>query len=245
MKQGLPWLIAVGCLGLAVGMFVKGGGQGSAVIATQAGVQRPGVSGAIPTGNVIYTFKSSDQVHAFATIWQERQNMIVRMALLQGYWNGEKKLVTQLNEQLNEKYSLEPDGNYKLNNEDKILVRVELPTDEDREQEGAEPREAETVYTFDDDAAMQVFTNMWQQRQGINIRMHVLESYWSSEQAVLTQANQQLAELYGIDINKNYFLDSERQVLIETETPPPPAPSAEIPDARNAVTEGESPDQSS
>ena len=82
------------------------------------------------------------------------------------------------------------------------------------------------VYTFGDDAKMQDFTKLWQQRQGVLLRMSVLQTYWSEEQAALAKLNNQVATDYKLDVTKNYFLDGQRRVLIEREVPPAP-PSAQ------------------
>ncbi len=88
------------------------------------------------------------------------------------------------------------------------------------------------AYTFSDDAKIKDFTNLWQQRQGIILRMTVLQAYWNEEQAALKQVNDKVTADYKLDPSKNYFLDAKRHVLIEREAPPAPPGSAQ-PQAAN------------
>ena len=86
------------------------------------------------------------------------------------------------------------------------------------------------VFTFENDEKMNGFTNVWQQRQAMILRMTVLQSFWNEEQVRLTQLNKQLSDEYAVDVTKNYYLDGQRRVLIEREAPPPaPAPPETTP----------------
>ena len=79
------------------------------------------------------------------------------------------------------------------------------------------------VYTFPDQPKMQEFGQLWQQRQGMLIRMSVLQAYWKEEESRLTDLNKKLTDTYQIDPTKSYSLNTDRRVLIEQETPPAPA----------------------
>ena len=103
-------------------------------------------------------------------------------------------------------------------------------------QAGTEPakaKEEKIVYTFADQAKMEEFTKLWQQRQGAVLRMTVLQAYMSQEQAGFTELNKKLTTDYKLDPAKNYFLDSKRRILIEREVPP--APSAAAPAAQQPM----------
>ena len=90
------------------------------------------------------------------------------------------------------------------------------------------PAEGKAVFTFADEAQMQQFAQLWQQRQAILTRMAVLKSYWDQEQPTLAQLDQQLLTQYNLDVNKNYSLDPDRRVLLEQPTPPAVAPQASL-----------------
>ena len=90
----------------------------------------------------------------------------------------------------------------------------------------AQPGAEKIVYTFEDEAKMREFTRLWQQRQGIVLRMSVLQGYWNGEQAALAQMNKKLGDDYKLDPLKNYTLDGQKRVLIEREAPPAPAATA-------------------
>lgn len=85
------------------------------------------------------------------------------------------------------------------------------------------------AYTFTDDAKIQEFAQLWQQRQGTLVRMTVLQSYLSQEQADLAKLNQTITSTYKLDPSKSYFLDAKRRVLIERDLP------VDGPDAQSAA----------
>lgn len=94
--------------------------------------------------------------------------------------------------------------------------------------------EEKIAYTFPDDAKMQQFLQLWQQRQASVLRITVLQSYLSEEQGRLNTLNQQLSADYTMDVAKSYKLDDQQRVLIEIPTPPaqgaplsPPAPAGQ------------------
>lgn len=82
------------------------------------------------------------------------------------------------------------------------------------------------AFTFENDEKMQEFARLWQQRQGIVLRMTVLQAYWNEEQAALAEVNNKFAADYKLDVAKNYTLDTDRKVLIEREAPPSAGPEA-------------------
>jgi hypothetical protein len=93
---------------------------------------------------------------------------------------------------------------------------------------GSEPEKV--VFTFENEEKMNEFTDLWQQRQAMILRMTVLQSFWNEEQTRLAQLNKQLETQYSVDVSKNYYLDGDRRVLLERETPPQvPAPAATTP----------------
>lgn len=75
------------------------------------------------------------------------------------------------------------------------------------------------VFTFADDAQMQEFAKLWQQRQATLTKMAVLQGYWNQEQTNVDQTNQQLLSQYKLDVQKVYTMDPKRKVLIEREAP--------------------------
>ena len=98
-------------------------------------------------------------------------------------------------------------------------------------KEAKEAKEEGTaVFTFPDDATMQAFATLWQQRQVLLTKAAVLQDYWKQEQANLAHINQQLLTDYHLDVKNNYTLDRDKRVLIER------APSAEPPAPDTADT---------
>ncbi len=91
----------------------------------------------------------------------------------------------------------------------------------------AKPGSEKVAYTFPDEAKIQEFTKLWQQRQASVLRMTVLQSYWNEEQAALAELNNKLTSEYKVDTSKNYFLDREHRTLVEREAPPAPQATAQ------------------
>ena len=109
-----------------------------------------------------------------------------------------------------------------------------------QEQQGAKPAasgpaaqkaasssetEEHIAFRFADDAQMGEYTKVLQERQGILIRMQVLQQYFTEEQSRLSALNKDIIAKYKLDETRAYILDAERKVLIEREAPPesPPA----------------------
>jgi hypothetical protein len=244
MKQRAPLVIGVILVAVIVGAVLvrsQGTAPGSSAPASPSAPE-----GTAPEGPVAYTFKDDQALREFAEIWRSRQNVTVRMTILQSYWNREQALLAETAGQLKETYGVEPSENYFLNTEKRVLVErsasvEDQPAGETPPETAATPEttpvDGREIHSFQDEAAMQAFAQLWQQRQSIILRMKVLEAYWRNEQDALTDINGQLASGYKLDTTKNYFLDGQRRVIIEVaqdaEAPPaaPAAPDAPAPDA--------------
>lgn len=85
--------------------------------------------------------------------------------------------------------------------------------------QAANPRAADgaekIAYTFEDDAKLREFADLWQRRQIVALHMTVLQGYWNGEQAAVAKLNTDLQTQYGFDPMKNYALDTEKRVLME------------------------------
>lgn len=64
----------------------------------------------------------------FAQLWQQRQAVITRMAVLQAYWNQEQPALQESNTQLLSTYNLDVNKNYTLDAARKVLVEQEATT---------------------------------------------------------------------------------------------------------------------
>ncbi len=82
----------------------------------------------------------------------------------------------------------------------------------------AKPAE-KIAYTFADQAKVDGFAKLWQQRQATVLRMTVLKSYFLEEEETLRKLNDQFAKDYNLDVAKNYKFDSERKVILEIDAP--------------------------
>ena len=73
---------------------------------------------------VVYKFASKDEMKGFLQMWQQRQAIMMRMAVLQAYWNEEQDRLTQVNKQLAESYHMDLTKRYVL--EDELMHLIEL-----------------------------------------------------------------------------------------------------------------------
>jgi len=248
MKQAVPLVIVVGCVGLAVGFWLGSRPQAvpTAVEATKAQLIQAAMKPAAGE-KIVHTFADQAAMEAFISLWQQRQQRLLRMATLEGYWNNEQATLGDLNSQLTSQYSLDLAKEHVLNTDERVLMEQERPAATGGEAaaptEAVPPADApaagetatapdtdtgerKVIYTFADDAAMQAFAQLWQQRQSILLRMAVLKAYWDSEQQLVTQLNETLATTYQVDVAKAYTLDDQRLVLVEREAPQAPTPAA-------------------
>ena len=89
--------------------------------------------------------------------------------------------------------------------------------------------QGEVVHTFEDEAKLQEFKKLWEQRQAVILRMTVLKAYWDNEQTTRAKLNDLFAKEYNLDASKDYVLDTKRNVLLERKAPPEPPTSAAAP----------------
>ena len=235
MKQALPWLVAVGCAGLSVGVLLRS--QPNTTAPFTAPLTNAAIPTAVPEGKAVHTFSDEAAMEAFAKLWQQHQGSVVRMALLQSYWNNEQASLAKLDATFSSQYGIDTKKNYFLDAKQRVVMERETPatpatpaaatdtpapaTPPAQEQ----PPTGKAVHTFANDDEMKAFSEQWQQRQIIVLRMTVLQNYWDQEQVSLTALNKKLETEYQVDPAKNYFLDGQRRQLIEREAPPQAAPA--------------------
>ena len=140
MKRALPWLIGVGCLGVAAALIWRNPAQrevtATAETSTTPAQPSPGPSGttqpsapqaAAGEEKIAYTFQDDAKMQEFFQLWQRRQASVVRMSVLQSYWNEEQTSLTELNQKLSTDYSMDVEKNYKLDDQQRVLIEVPAP----------------------------------------------------------------------------------------------------------------------
>ena len=224
MRQAIPFIF-VGVLGVGAGYLLHGQPSQSAKVSEQAKAAtiRAGMS-QVPQGKVVHTFEDEAKLKEFAAVWQQRQAHVLRSALLESYWNSEQATLTKFNSQLNSEYGLDVDKNYVINSERRVILEEQAPPAGAEATPPATPAagggEEKVVHTFTDDAAMQGFTQLRQQRQSALVRMAVLKSYWEAEKETLAKLDAKLVADYQMDAKKQYTLNEQQRTLIEMEAPP-------------------------
>lgn len=254
MNRALPWIVGVGCLGVALGFILRGraappSASSPAGLATPPAVMQPAQAAtpaapaAQPGEQVAFTFSDQAQMRQFATLMQQRQGLVLRMAVAQDYWNQEQAALGGVDKKLTADYQLDTAKQYALDAERRVLLERAPPSDAAPAVTTAPSDQAATVtppapttpaapaepekiaYTFPDEDSMKAFATTMQQRQAIALRMAVLQDYWRQDQAALATVEQQLTDTYKIDLAKSYSLDTDRRLLIELPQTPASAPA--------------------
>jgi len=239
MKNVLGYVFA-GIAGLGLGLALRGAPQRTPpAVVERAKTQAIQESMSPVEGPVVHTFADDEQMKSFAQRWQQRQGLLLRLAMLEAYWNNEQGTLNVINQKITSDYHLDTSKNYMLESERKVIV--ERPASPPAEgaaapqtpapAAGGTPAEV-VAYTFPDEAAMESFAKLWQQRQSIIVRMAVLKAYWDSEKQSLGDVDQTFVKDYNMDMAKQYSLDEKRRVLIER---PAPAPAPAAPAAGQAA----------
>ena len=246
MKRVIPWIVAAGVVALALTFYVRGS-QARPKTPAKAASAAPAAAApaASSAEKIAYTFQDEAQVRGFTELWQKRQSVAVRMAVLKDYWGGEQASVAKFNADLQSQYGFDPAKNYSLDTQQRVLLERKAPEAADTTPGGqaaassltvpapvttpaatpplAAGAEAAPAHTFASEDEMKAFATLWQQRQATNIRMAVLQSLWDEQKAELTRVSDTITSTYKLDAAKNYSLDAKRRVLIEHEAPPVPA----------------------
>ena len=134
MKRAALWMVTAGLIG-----FV-------AVVSCQAKERKPKAEPAAvqpavepaPQPPPVFTFTTDEEMQEFATIWQQRQIALTRIAVLQSYFSQEQEGVKRITEELSAKYHLDAAKSYSLDVPRKALVEVER-----KEPAAAEPAASE------------------------------------------------------------------------------------------------------
>ena len=128
MKR-IGWVIAVG--GAVIVTWALWNGQApvpSATAETAAQSTAPAAS-ATPVApkaeKIIFTFEDQAKMDDFTKLWDSRRAVILRMTVLQSYWNEEQATLAQLNQKLETDYKMNFNKDYYLDRERRAIVERE------------------------------------------------------------------------------------------------------------------------
>ncbi len=249
MKRALPWVIGIGAIALAVTFYVRGS-QARPKEPPKAPVAHAAAApAASPAEKIAYTFPDEEKMREFTELWQKRQSVAVRMAVLKDYWADEETSITKFNKDLQSQYGFDPAKNYSIDTQKRVLTERKAPeaaakpADQAAAPTAGQPapatsavsqpqaasEETTAAHTFASEDEMKAFATLWQQRQTANIRMAVLQSLWDEQKAELKKVSDTITSTYQLDATKNYSLDAKRRVLVEHEAPPAPVSPAAAP----------------
>lgn len=118
MKRATLWTIGAGVTAVALMIALRAQEQ-------PGGKTEPAKEAATSADKIAFTFSDEQKMQEFAQIWQQRQVVLTRMAVLQSYWNVEQGGLNETNKQLLEKFNLDVNKNYTLDTDRKVLVERE------------------------------------------------------------------------------------------------------------------------
>ncbi len=242
MKRAIPWVVGLGAIALAVTFYVRGSQARPKAPPKAPAAPAAAAPAASPAEKIAYTFPNEEKMRAFTELWQKRQSVAVRMAVLKDYWTGEEASITTFNKDLQSHYDFDPAKNYSLDTQKRVLTERKAPeaaakpVDQAAAPAAGQPapatpalsqpqaatEETAVAHTFASEDEMKAFATLWQQRQTANIRMAVLQSLWDEQKAELKKVSDTMTSTYQLDATKNYSLDAKRRALIEHEAPPAP-----------------------
>ena len=138
MKRAIAWGMGLGLTGAALVVWLSGQNRPSATAvaepaSSQAASAQPAqsakpASGGAPAEKLVYTFENEEKMKEFETLWRKRQAAIVRMTVLQSYWNEEQAGLVELNNKLTTSYQVDITKNYSLDTQRRVLIeREEAP----------------------------------------------------------------------------------------------------------------------
>ena len=117
--MGSRWMRVVVVVGVAA--LCRGIGGTWAEESPQA--QNTPTSAATPAeGPVVYTFADQDELQQFSQLFVIKQNILTRLAVLQAYAGQEAANLEQINGQLFLKFKVDPNKNYTLDAEKRVLM---------------------------------------------------------------------------------------------------------------------------
>ena len=136
MNNNLHRTIGFGAVltGLVVWQTLAGLGVISAEAAKKKADAQPAALSEKPAGQenaapekIAYTFDDEAKMKEFTHLWQQRQTVLLRMTVLQSYWNEEQAALAKLNNQLATTYHLDATKNYSLDPTRRVLIERESP----------------------------------------------------------------------------------------------------------------------
>ncbi len=129
-RSWLLWVVGVVGVGVAASAVIAKDKPAEPVAAPPAAEQPavpPSTSTAPAQETIAYTFKDETEMEQFAKLWYQRQAVMVRMSVLQAYWNEEQANLAELNNKFSTDYQLDPAKQYSLDDSRRVLLERPAP----------------------------------------------------------------------------------------------------------------------
>ena len=139
MNRTLGWMVGIGTVGVVAAWALLGVNREPSLAVAETAQQPAAPSGAPaaiqaasdakPTGaeKVVFTFDDEAKLKEFTALWDRRRAGILRMTVLQSYWNEEQATLAQLNKKLETDYKLDFNKDYYLDQNRRVIIERATP----------------------------------------------------------------------------------------------------------------------
>lgn len=213
MRWVIPGLVAVGSA-VALACILRGQAHSGVMPAGEIGSRLTIVRGVVETaeGRVVRHFQDHTELQAFTSLWREHHRQELALAAIQETWDETQVQLGANTVELNARYGID-------------LTRAHRPLPEHRQLIANAPRKGEVVLSLADEEAWQDFSQRWQQRQDLLVRLESLREPWAQAHAKMEQLREQLQRVYNVTSRAAYLLDTELRMLIKPDAGPSSAAS--------------------
>ena len=125
MSRRIGWMAGIGGVGMVAAWALLATAAAAEPAAAPASEAKP--AGTEKKEKVIFTFDDQAKLDTFTGLWDRRRAVILRMTVLQSYWNEEQATLAQLNTKLETDYKMDFNKDYYLDRERRVIIEREAP----------------------------------------------------------------------------------------------------------------------
>ena len=125
MKRVALWVVGAGVISIASMLALRAQEQQAGKTAAPSVASAGAPTSAIGPEKVAFTFADDTQLQQFAQLWQQRQAVLAKMAVLQSYWREEQANLGKVNQELLSRYNIDVSKNYTFDPTRKVLIERE------------------------------------------------------------------------------------------------------------------------
>ena len=125
MKRVALWVVGAGVTSVALMLALRAQEQQAGKAATTPSQAVTASATAPGSEKIAFTFADDTQLQQFAQLWQQRQAVLAKMAVLQSYWREEQGNLGKVSQELLSRYNIDVNKNYQFDPTRKVLIERE------------------------------------------------------------------------------------------------------------------------